>query len=175
MDRKLHATLSDCIRSGAQANHSSVNQSWFVSRVFALNFLHLLFEIGHDLRSECRILAGDILPCDRTVKNELERMAKEQRNALKKALVLAAGNYQLSVSPDNWSDNHRKIAYMGATVHFIDDQLTYHSMDLFCSEFVEKKKTAANIYQVRISSSLDNKQLIPVFVTAASYFDCLSM
>jgi hypothetical protein len=110
-------------------------------------------------------LADDILPCDRTVKNELDRMAKAQRNLLKQVLVSAAGNYQLSISPDNWSDNHRKIAYMGATVHFTDDQFEYHSMDLFCAEFVEQKKTAANIYQVSVSySSIPSMSLVCFFI-----------
>jgi hypothetical protein len=81
-------------------------------------------------------------------------MAKEQRKALKHVLVSAAENYQLSISPDNWSDNHRKISYMGATAHFIDNQFEYHSIDLFCAEFVEQKKTATNIYQVGFSYSL---------------------
>ena len=57
-------------------------------------------------------------------------MAKAQWDLIKRALVSVAGNCQVSIGPDNWSDNHRKIAYMGATVHFIDDQFEYHSMDL---------------------------------------------
>lgn len=86
-------------------------------------------------------------------------MAKEQRKALKHILVSAAENYQLSISPDNWSDNHRKISYMGATAHFIDNQFDYHSIDLSCAEFVEPKKTATNIYQVGFSYSLSCTKL----------------
>ena len=134
-----------------QIVQASMNIGLYLSISIAsfTRFLHSL--LGRDLRSECGICADDLLPCDRTVKNELDKMAQEQRKVLKQILLLAAENNQLSISPDNWSDNHRKISYMGATVHFIDAQFQYQSLDLFCAEFVERKKTAANIYQVRIS------------------------
>ncbi|CAF2226325.1 unnamed protein product [Rotaria magnacalcarata] len=70
------------------------------------------------------------------------------KNKLKHSLLEAAKNKALSISPDNWTDNHRSVAYMGATVHLIDEGLNYQSIDLFCVEFVEKKKTAENIYQL---------------------------
>lgn len=38
---------------------------------------------------------------------------------------------------------------MGATAHFVDEQLVYRSVDLFCVEFVREKKSADNIYQVK--------------------------
>jgi hypothetical protein len=87
-------------------------------------------------------------------------MAKKQRKALKQTLLLAAENNQLFISPDNWTDNHRKISYMGATVHSIDAQFQYQSLDLFCAEFVEQKKTAANIYQVKFSHTSKDRKLI---------------
>jgi hypothetical protein len=93
-------------------------------------------------------MANDLLPSDRTVKNELERMACKMRNKLKQMLVKAAENKSLSISSDNWTDNHRRVTYMGATAHFIDDNQNYQSIDLFCVEFIEVKKTADNIYQV---------------------------
>lgn len=108
-----------------------------------------LFYLGREFRPETRIMADDLLPCDRTVKNELSRIGNYKRNILKKTLITAAENKCLSISPDNWTDNHRRISYMGATAHFIDEQLKYHSIDLFCVEFVEEKKSAKNIYQVR--------------------------
>jgi hypothetical protein len=103
---------------------------------------------GREFRAETRMDADYLLPCDRTVKNELDRLASENRNTMKKILVSAAENRSLSISPDNWTDNHRRVSYMGATVHFVDDELSYQSLDLFCVEFVEEKKTAENIYQV---------------------------
>jgi hypothetical protein len=93
-------------------------------------------------------MADNLLPGDRTVKNELGRMANYKRNILKKTLINAAEDKRLSISPDNWTDNHRRISYMGATAHFIDEQLVYHSVDLFCVEFVEEKKSAEHIFQV---------------------------
>ncbi len=95
------------------------------------------------------MLAEYLLPTDRTVKNELDRLANHERNILKKILINAAENMCLSISPDNWTDNHRRISYMGATAHYVDEQCTYHSVDLFCVEFVAEKKSAENIYQVK--------------------------
>ena len=30
----------------------------------------------------------------------------------------------LSIDPDNWTDNHRRISYMGTTAYFSDRELT---------------------------------------------------
>ena len=94
------------------------------------------------------IMADNLLPSDRTVKNELQKMACDMRNKLKHTLVEAAQNKALSLSPDNWTDNHRRVSYMGATAHFIDESLSYQSIDLFCVEFTEAKKSAENVYRV---------------------------
>ena len=75
-------------------------------------------------------------------------MASGMRNKFKTILIQAAENKCLSISPDNWTDNHRRISYMGATAHFVDDTQHYQSIDLFCVEFTEAKKTAENIYNV---------------------------
>jgi hypothetical protein len=106
--------------------------------------------LGKEFRAESRIDAEHLLPCDRTVKNELDRLANEKRSALKKILISAAENRCLSISPDNWTDNHRRISYMGATVHFVDEELSYQALDLFCVEFVKTKKSAENIYEVGV-------------------------
>jgi hypothetical protein len=50
-------------------------------------------------------MADNLLPGDRTVKNELGRMANYKRNILKKTLINAAEDKRLSISPDNWTDN----------------------------------------------------------------------
>lgn len=102
------------------------------------------------------ICAENILPSDRTVKNELVKMAGDIRNKIKDTLVKAAQNKSLSISPDNWTDNYRRITYMGATAHFIDDSQHYQSIDLFCIEFRETKKTAENIYNVSFFQLLIN-------------------
>ena len=94
------------------------------------------------------MVANDLLRSDRTVKNELHKLTSDMTHKLKHSLLEAVKNKALSISPDNWTDNHRGVTYMGATAHLIDEDLNYESMDLFCVEFVEKKKTAENIYQV---------------------------
>jgi hypothetical protein len=43
----------------------------------------LLFFSGREFRSETHVLADDLLPSDRTVKNELDRLATYKRNSLK--------------------------------------------------------------------------------------------
>jgi hypothetical protein len=93
-------------------------------------------------------MSNDILPSDRTIKNELEKMACIKRNEVKHVLLEAVNKHALSISPDNWTDNHRHVSYMGATAHFVDANLYYQSIDLFCVEFRQRKKTAENIYQV---------------------------
>jgi len=85
-------------------------------------------------------------------------MACAKRNELKYMLQEAASNKALTVSPDNWTDNHRRICYMGATAHFVDENLTYQSIDLFCVEFREAKKTAENIYEVLLNHIIDTEK-----------------
>jgi hypothetical protein len=92
--------------------------------------------------------ATKLLPSDRTVKNELEKMVCMKRNEVKQVLVEAAENYALSISPDNWTDNYRRVVYMRATAHFVDKSFKYQAIDLFCVEFRQEKKTAENIYEV---------------------------
>ncbi|CAF3042351.1 unnamed protein product [Rotaria socialis] len=100
---------------------------------------------GRDLRSEGELTIDDLLPSDRTVRNEVDRAAQHERNLLKIKLVAAADDYRLSISPDIWSDKYRNISYLGATAHFVGDNGIYHYFDLFCSEFKWKNKTALNV------------------------------
>jgi hypothetical protein len=58
---------------------------------------------------------------------------------------------------------------MGATVHFINAQFQYQSLDLFCVEFVEQKKTTANTYQVRFSPASKDRKLIYFRETSLEY------
>ncbi|CAF2045445.1 unnamed protein product [Rotaria magnacalcarata] len=104
--------------------------------------------IGRDLRSEGELTIDDLLPSDRTVRNEVDRAAQHERNLLKIKLVAAADDYRLSISPDIWSDKYRNISYLGATAHFVGDNGIYHYFDLFCSEFKWKNKTALNVLKM---------------------------
>ncbi|CAF3027300.1 unnamed protein product, partial [Rotaria sp. Silwood2] len=98
-----------------------------------------------EFRAQGELLIDDLLPSDRTVRNEVDRAAEQGRNILKTKLIAAVEDYRLSISPDIWSDRHRHISYLGASVHFVDENGFFHCFDLFCTEFKWKKKTAANI------------------------------
>jgi hypothetical protein len=111
--------------------------------------IFIFFPLGRELRSAGEFAIDDLLSCDRTIRNEVERAAQHERNLLKTKLIAAAEDYRLSISPDIWSDGHRKISYLGATAHFVDENGIFHSIDLICSEFKWKKKTAVNVLQVR--------------------------
>jgi hypothetical protein len=111
--------------------------------------IFIFFRLGRELRSDSEYAIDDLLPCDRTVRNEVERAARHERDLLKIKLIAAAEDYRLSISPDIWSDGHRKISYLGATAHFVDENGIFHSIDLFCSEFKWKKKTAVHVLMVR--------------------------
>lgn len=82
------------------------------------------------------------------MKSEIDRMVNGQRTVLRKTLVDAAEGRCLSISPDNWTDNHRRISYVGATPQYVGEQHTYHSIDLSCVKFDPEEKTAENIYTV---------------------------
>jgi hypothetical protein len=87
-----------------------------------------------------KLIGNDLLPCDRTVKNELHRLSCDMRKKVKHILVQAAKNKALTISPDIWTDNHRRISYMGATAHFIDEELTYPQLIFFVSNSRRRKK-----------------------------------
>jgi len=45
-------------------------------------------------------MIDDILPSDRTVRNEVDRAAQHERELIKTKLVAAAEDYRLSINPD---------------------------------------------------------------------------
>jgi len=90
----------------------------------------------------------DIISCDRTIKNEIKRLASKESVLLKDRLTEAIQYGGLCISPDIWSNKYRKISYLGATAHFVDKDYKYHSINLFCTEFVAKKKSGENIIKV---------------------------
>ena len=86
-----------------------------------------------------KIQAQELLCSDRTIRNELFKQANIERKELQDFLVNCAQSGCLSISPDIWTDNYRKIVYLGATAHMVDDKHKYYSIDLFCIEFKDKK------------------------------------
>ncbi|CAF1524806.1 unnamed protein product [Adineta ricciae] len=104
--------------------------------------------IGREMRSDQPVMVEEILCCDRTVRNEINRMADEGRKELKQKLIDVAQLGGLCLSPDIWTDNYRKVSYLGTTAHYIDEQYRFHSIDLFCTEFKAKRKTGDEILKV---------------------------
>lgn len=103
---------------------------------------------GRELRCDQPILAEEIMSCDRTIRNKINQMADHERKRLVDGLVNAAKAGGLCLSPDVWTDNHRRISYLGATAHYVDEAYRFHSIDLFCVEFKATKKTGEEICQV---------------------------
>ncbi|CAF3359964.1 unnamed protein product [Rotaria sp. Silwood2] len=102
--------------------------------------------IGRELHME-NVQVQEILCSDRTVRNELVKQAELERKELQQLIFSCAQSGRLSISPDIWTDNYRKIAYLGATAHMVDENFVYYSFDLFCTEFKDKK-TGENIVKV---------------------------
>ena len=94
------------------------------------------------------ISSDDIISCDRTIKNEIKRLAAHERLLLNDRLVEAVKYGGVCISPDIWSEKYRKICYLGATAHFVEKDSKYYSVDLFCTEFKAKKKSGENIMKV---------------------------
>ncbi|CAF1165617.1 unnamed protein product [Rotaria sordida] len=102
--------------------------------------------IGRELHME-NVQVEQILCTDRTVRNELVKQAELERKGLQQLIFSCAQSGRLSISPDIWTDNYRKIVYLGATAHMVDEKFVYYSFDLFCTEFKDKK-TGENILKL---------------------------
>ncbi|CAF3329824.1 unnamed protein product [Rotaria sp. Silwood2] len=125
--------------------------------------------IGREFGSDTVISSNDIISCDRTIKNEIKRLAAHERLLLKDCLVEAVKYGGVCISPGIWSDKYRKICYLGATVHFAEKDSKYYSVDLFCTEFKAKKKSGENIMKLLrkelLSFGLEDYLSDIVFVT----------
>ncbi|CAF1036360.1 unnamed protein product, partial [Didymodactylos carnosus] len=85
---------------------------------------------GRELRSDQPVPADEILSCDRTIRNEINKMAEQERKALKHPLIEVTEIEGLYLSPDIWTDNYRKVSYLGATAHYIiEQQLQIYGLD----------------------------------------------
>ena len=100
-----------------------------------------------------KLQAQELLCCDRTIRNEISKEANIKRSELERLLVDCAQAGRLSISPDIWTDNYRKIAYLGATAHLVDKDHKYYSIDLFCIE-LKGKKTGDNVLKVNNSVNI---------------------
>ncbi|CAF4179202.1 unnamed protein product [Rotaria sp. Silwood2] len=115
------------------------------------------------------ISSNDIISCDRTIKNEIKRLAAHERLLLKNRLVEAVKHGGVCINRDIWSDEYRKVCYLGPTAHFVEKDSKYYSIDLFCTEFKAKKKSDENIMKLLrkelLSFGLENYLSDIVFVT----------
>ena len=64
-------------------------------------------------------------------------LTEQYRNLLKSILKKQADDGCLCITPDLWTDKHRKIAYIGITCTFVTDQLKLETIDLCCAEYDE--------------------------------------
>jgi hypothetical protein len=119
-----------------------VFEYWYLSRnsfVDEKNRKSFIFYLGRELRSDQPVTADEVLSCDRTIRNEINKMAEQTRKALKHQLTEVAEVERLCLSLDIWTENYRKFSYLGATAHYVDHQFIFHSIDLFCVEYKPKK------------------------------------
>ncbi|CAF3706922.1 unnamed protein product [Rotaria sordida] len=126
-------------------------------------------KIGREFGPDTVISSNNIISCDRTIKNEIKRLAAHERLLLKDRLVEAVKYGGVCISPDIWSDKYRKICYLGSTAHFVEKDSKYYSVDLFCTEFKAKKKSGENIMKLLrkelLSFGLENYLSDIIFVT----------
>ncbi|CAF4184366.1 unnamed protein product [Rotaria magnacalcarata] len=97
-------------------------------------------KIGRELSHDTTLSSGDLISCDRTIKNEINKLAANERLLLKDRLIEAVKYGGVCIRPDIWSDKYRKISHLGATAHFAGKDTKYCSVDLFCTEFTARKK-----------------------------------
>ncbi|CAF4751339.1 unnamed protein product, partial [Rotaria sp. Silwood2] len=95
-------------------------------------------------------------------------LAEQYLNLLKPVLKKQADDGCLCIAPHLWTDKHRKIAYIGLTCTFVNDQFKFETIDLCYSAYDEYDKTGASVYfsirkQLKLFDLefyLDNKNLL---------------
>ncbi|CAF1375258.1 unnamed protein product [Rotaria sordida] len=80
-----------------------------------------------------------------TVGNNVAVMAEKYRNLLKPILKKQADDGCLCIAPNLWTDEHRKISYIGITCTFVTDKFNLETIDLCCSEYDEHDKSGTSI------------------------------
>ncbi|CAF3874076.1 unnamed protein product [Rotaria sordida] len=80
-----------------------------------------------------------------TISNHIYNLADECRTQLNEIIHEPLGSGAIYVSPDLWSDNHRKISYLGMLVTFVDDKFVYYIVALSCKPFIGDNQAAENL------------------------------
>lgn len=96
------------------------------------------------------ISVDDILPSSTTVSNHIYGLANRYRATLSEQLKDAYAHGSLTICPDMWSDRHNKVAYLGVSATYVDQEYRFHSIDLFCQAYQEDDKKSENILLVRM-------------------------
>lgn len=86
-----------------------------------------------------------------TLSNHIYELAEQCRSELNEILKEPLGNGAICVSPDMWSDNHRKIHYLGITASFVNLDFEFKVVDLCCRPFTGDDQSGKNLLIVSIT------------------------
>ncbi len=86
-----------------------------------------------------------------TLANHIYELAEESRGKLNEILKEPLESGAVCVSPDLWSDNHRKISYLGMTATFVNQQFEYKVADLCCKPFTGDDQSGKNLLIVSVT------------------------
>ena len=86
-----------------------------------------------------------------TISNHIYDLASDCRLKLKDILQEPLESGAICVSPDLWSDNHKKTSYLGITATFTTSTHEYKSVDLCCKPFEGDDHSGKNILIVSIA------------------------
>ncbi|CAF1396390.1 unnamed protein product [Rotaria sordida] len=102
----------------------------------------------------------DLLVIPTTISNTVNQLADHYRSLIRPILIEQAEAGVLTVCPDLWTDNLKKINYLGLTVYFVTSNYELTSFDLCCSRYDEVDKTGESVLQA-IRKQLDIFGLLP--------------
>lgn len=116
------------------------------------------------------IAAKYVLPHPTTLSRKVAEVAEELREAIKPAVRQAIEEGRCAFTVDMWTDDYKKVAYITATAHYVNDEWELVSLVLFTCDFPPEKKTGDNIRKelVRRCAKLGYEEAIlenVVFVT----------
>ncbi|CAF4198612.1 unnamed protein product [Rotaria sp. Silwood2] len=89
-----------------------------------------------------------VLSCRKVVYKQIKSSAANGREQIKQVLLKAAREKSLALSSNIWSDAYRQQSYLGCTAHWIDDNWTLYSFEIFRIPFNTPNKKAPNVLKV---------------------------
>ena len=94
------------------------------------------------------INAEDILVTPPTIANNVHQLAELYRSLIRPVLTEQAESGALCICPDLWSDQYKKVDYLGLTAYFVASDYELFSVDLCCARYNENDKTGESVLQV---------------------------